>query len=1467
MQRFLQTLQIIFFLSIASFVAKGQSFTINSNQLSDTLCEGTELILTPTNDFGADWQEWFSSHTQFGLGISGNLLLILDSPGVLTITITGGSLNGVNGSGSRTFYVVAKEYSTFYDTICNGDTYLFNGQSLTTSGLYYDTLQNQLGCDSFITLNLYVYQPTTSVLAMSATICDGDTTSLKIKYTLPYCYEPADPKLFSLDDFSISKVTLGSINNITTYPNSGGYTLYPPTPNTTTTLTAGNTYTISLRVGTAPYFNYIAAWIDLNEDGIFSTNEKIAQSLLLSANGNYNAVFTLPQNTLNGSKRMRVIARYNTQNITTCNTEAFRGEVEDYTVTIVGGANPAPSFTWAPSTSTSLPITNEVKAFPAVTTTYTVTGTNTNGCTNTATVNVVVNMRNRPIIYDTICAGTSLSFNNNNLNTAGTYYDTLVNSNGCDTIVTLNLFVKQTSYFTFSDTICGGTSYNFNGQSLIATGNYYDTLVNAVGCDSIVTLNLFVTPHIQLHANASSDTICKGNPFSLISINSITGFVGSFNPAQGTFYTSGSFTTGGYNFSNTPNSVTMIPSNNYSNTNLSSSGSSYWQCDTITQSGTINFDWNYSTFSHPSLDYVDYSINGVFNFLNGYDIWGAQNQTGTQSITVNAGDVITFRIHTNDNDYGTSTVVFNNFSFTPDSSLTYLWSGNGLINTTTNIVNAVLNIPGTQTYTVTASDNFGCTNSATIGVLVNSPSASIITDTICAGTYTLAGQILTASGTYYDTLTNAVGCDSIITLNLTILPITNYTYTDTICSNYPYFFNGQSLNSSGTYYDTLVNANGCDSMVTLDLFVKEPSNFAYTDTICVGSQYSFNGQNLNATGTYYDTLINDIGCDSIITLNLYISSEQAPIIVSAATKDTVCQGNAVVLTAVNTNTYVDIGFVGPFDSSKVSFTTSGLFTNGGYKYTEGFGSKFILLTSGHGYGPGSGFGYFSTDTFTKAGTINLNWTFSHSNSANASGDYVRFTINNGTYNHFNGFIVNGASYQNGAETINVNAGDVLTFEIYTADNDIFPCTILLNNVTFTPTILPSVNYLWTGNNLSNANNDTANASLTLSGIQTYTVVGTDNIGCTNSSTVSVYSQAFSSQIVSLTTSQTQTQADGSQLTYTNNNCAVIAGVVDAVSGNLLGNTTAIVTIDSTTPSYNGQPYCRRHYDITPASQGAAIVTIYATQADFDDYNIAATANALPLLPTEPTDASGYKQNVRVTQVHGTGGLGSGVAELKTPTSVLWNTSLDAWVITLFIDSFSGFYIHTGSANPLAINLTSFNGLTKDGNDVLNWTTSSETNNDYFELLYSTDEINYSKISTIASKAHNGNSSTPLNYEFTNFNAKEGNNYYKLKMVDKSGKISMSKIIKLYHQPKGNAVYVSPNPFTNNLNVTIDALQNDDIAITVMDATGKLIQMSNLVIKQGKNKINLDTNNWASGIYFVNVKDSQGATTIIKVTKI
>ena len=144
---------------------------------------------------------------------------------------------------------------------------------------------------------------------------------------------------------------------------------------------------------------------------------------------------------------------------------------------------------------------------------------------------------------------------------------------------------------------------------------------------------------------------------------------------------------------------------------------------------------------------------------------------------------------------------------------------------------------------------------------------------ICQGeTYDFYGTPLTEPGLYTEPLTASNGCDSLITLDLAVLPAVSENLQSTICQTDTLLFNGQPLTEAGTYTAEYQTTQGCDSTVTLELEVLSEFETPVSATICEGETYTFNGQELNAAGTYEAELQSQAGCDSLVVLQLSVAA-------------------------------------------------------------------------------------------------------------------------------------------------------------------------------------------------------------------------------------------------------------------------------------------------------------------------------------------------------------------------------------------------------------------------------------------------------------------------------------------------------------------------------------------------------------------------------------------------------------------
>ena len=138
---------------------------------------------------------------------------------------------------------------------------------------------------------------------------------------------------------------------------------------------------------------------------------------------------------------------------------------------------------------------------------------------------------------------------------------------------------------------------------------------------------------------------------------------------------------------------------------------------------------------------------------------------------------------------------------------------------------------------------------------------------------------LTQAGTYTDTLVNAQGGDSIITLTLSLLPVYAFAETASMKSNETYEWRGKTYSEMlpGTYFDTLTlkTAAGCDSVYTLTLTVEAIGYFFdESATACLNDEVAWRGKTLNTaeagTFTVFDSLKSVYGMDSVFRLSFTV---------------------------------------------------------------------------------------------------------------------------------------------------------------------------------------------------------------------------------------------------------------------------------------------------------------------------------------------------------------------------------------------------------------------------------------------------------------------------------------------------------------------------------------------------------------------------------------------------------------------
>ena len=388
----------------------------------------------------------------------------------------------------------------------------------------------------------------------------------------------------------------------------------------------------------------------------------------------------------------------------------------------------------------------------------------------------------------------------------------LASFGGDDVFIQKLIFCDSTLDTVITVSVCG--SYNLNGQTYNTSGTFTQILANFEGCDSIVTLNLTV----------------NSNQFSP-----------DFNVSQNLFITP-PFTS---QFNNTtPNA------SNY------------------------NFTWDFSDGtilqSNNSIVLHEYLFNGLYDVsLIAEDINSGCTDTifYDDYISCSGGVACTHVSAINQTGPIIACVSDSVFlSCNTNSNFTYQWRLNGTYIAGAN--DTIFYPTQTGYYSVLIMQS-GCPLiSSDVFVIINSNSSTYYEDyqTACdsytwmdGNTYTLS----TNTPTYI--LTNAVGCDSVITLNLIINASTTAQLNEVQCGG-NYILNGQTYSSSGTYTQSFTNAAGCDSTLTLNLnVVNIDPDFTANQQVLTNSpfnvQFTNNTPNLSNSNFTWDfgdgTIIQD----------------------------------------------------------------------------------------------------------------------------------------------------------------------------------------------------------------------------------------------------------------------------------------------------------------------------------------------------------------------------------------------------------------------------------------------------------------------------------------------------------------------------------------------------------------------------------------------------------------------------------
>src|SRR5690554_1135881 len=464
-----------------------------------------------------------------------------------------------------------------------------------------------------------------------------------------------------------------------------------------------------------------------------------------------------------------------------------------------------------------------------------------------------------------LCFGESLTVGTNTYSISGDYTDVLTNQDGCDSIVITNLTVMpqitgvDTQIACHSFTWIDGNTYTSSNNT--ATHTIVGGAVN--GCDSIVSLDL--TIHDVVYG---TDTQIACHSFTWIDGNTYTS---SNNTATHTIV--GGAVNGcdsivsldltihdvvyGTDTQIACHSFTWIDGNTYTSSNNTAThtivGGAVNGCDSIVSLDLTIHDVVYGTDTQIACH--------SFTWIDG-NTYTSSNNTATHTIVggaVNGCDsIVSLDLTIHDVVYGTDTQIACH-SFTWIDGNTYTSSNN------------------TATYTIVGGAVNGCDSIVSLDLTIHDVVYGTDTQIACHSFTWIDGYTYTSNN---NTATHTIvggavnGCDSIVSLDLTIHDVVYGTDTQIACHSFTWIDGNTYTSSNNTATHTIVGGavNGCDSIVSLDLTIHDVVYGTDTQIACHSFTWidgnTYTSSNNTATHTIVGGAVN--GCDSIVSLDLTI---------------------------------------------------------------------------------------------------------------------------------------------------------------------------------------------------------------------------------------------------------------------------------------------------------------------------------------------------------------------------------------------------------------------------------------------------------------------------------------------------------------------------------------------------------------------------------------------------------------------
>ncbi len=491
-----------------------------------------------------------------------------------------------------------------------------------------------------------------------------------------------------------------------------------------------------------------------------------------------------------------------------------------------------------------------------------------NGCDSIHTIELKVLTTSVVEESYAICTGESMSIFGTEMSETTTQTKTFIGANGCDSVHTIHLLVKETFNEADKIILCAGETTNIlDGLAVSESGVYEKAFVSSLGCDSMVLVNVEVMEPITSYKVI---TMCEEEAIAVFGEESAipSDYVETFTAQSGCdsiHYVSYNITTS----QDVEESVTICATDQF-----------------LIDGKAITASGRYET---------------TYSAVNGCDSVHITNVTILSSLTTSA----TYELCAGEeiDVFGKMVNVSGTFSnsFTATSGCDSLHTVTVLVKES-RITNESITICEGETITVfdklisdeeqlsrTFSGANGCDSTHSIQVNVLKKVFSEANESLCqANCINLYGATACGNNLFQQTLTASSGCDSIHTVNLTITESDEVLMEYTVCEGDSIEALGTFIKEEGTFSKAFITANGCDSIHTVNLKITKPTTIVADYMLCPGDSLAAFGTFIKEAGTFSKTFIAANGCDSVHTVNLVITES-----IEVVSEYMICEGDSI----------------------------------------------------------------------------------------------------------------------------------------------------------------------------------------------------------------------------------------------------------------------------------------------------------------------------------------------------------------------------------------------------------------------------------------------------------------------------------------------------------------------------------------------------------------------------------------------